>query len=387
MSDTKCPLLWNHLCVHTTDIVTPCCRTDHADARKNQGFWNTASVTETIFSKYHIQARQDMREGKRVVACNICYYQEDQGLHSARQLLISQYPHINYDQEPTQVEELDVKFNNTCNLGCRMCSPGSSSLSNSIAKRIPLEDRFCQYNTVADSTVFNEQEKLDTAKHLIKNGLKNLKATGGEPFVQTHFLELIDWCIEHGYNKNLTLDITTNLVLFNKKTFEKFLTFKKLTLCISIDGHGNTYNYIRYKSDWDKLVKNLDIIGETEYEHFKWRVSCVLQIYNVFNIRELSRFLWLKKYKNYTHLVIDTYIKPYDKNELNVKNLPDELLEQVYMPDNKPKKYIASLIGQQKNEFLLKEFARKTKIYDKHMNQSYTVLDQRIVDLINSYEE
>lgn len=386
MSDTKCPLLWNHFCVHTTNVVTPCCRTDHADARKNNGYWHQSKISDGIHSIHHIESRQMMREGKRPVACNICYYDEDKGLSSARQMLLQnpKYQNIDYSTEPTYVEELDIKFNNTCNLGCRMCSPGSSSLVNSMLNKVNISDRLHGNMTVNHNT-FNEDEKLEMAKHLIANGLKNLKATGGEPFVQTHFLELIDWCIEHGYNKNLTLDVTTNLTLFDQETFDKFLTFKKVTFVVSLDGHGDTYDYIRYKGDWKTLEKNLDIIGATEIDNFQWRVSCVLQLYNVFNIKDLSLFLFKKQYKNFSHFVVDVYIKPYEKSELNVKNLPDNLLEQVYMPTDKPKKYIANLIGKDKDIKMLKEFARKTVIYDKLRNQSYKVLDHRIVNLIEGY--
>ena len=90
-------------------------------------------------------------------------------------------------------------------------------------------------------------------------------------------------------------------------------------------------------------------------------------------------------WQNVSHFVVDVYIKPYEKSELNVKNMPDNLLEQVYMPTSKPKKYIAGLIGKEKNINMLKEFARKTVIYDKLRNQSYKVLDHRIVNLIEEY--
>ena len=74
----------------------------------------------------------------------------------------------------------------------------------------------------------------------------------------------------------------------------------------------------------------------------------------------------------------------YKQSELNVKNLPNSLLDIAISKNNNKRliKYLTQVKTESKNNFLLKEFKRKTKIYDKQRNQTYKILDDAIVNLI-----
>ena len=77
-------------------------------------------------------------------------------------------------------------------------------------------------------------------------------------------------------------------------------------------------------------------------------------------------------------------IKPYAKSELNVKNLPDEIINYAIERNTNKQviQYLTKCKQEYKDSFLLKEFARKTKLYDKQRNQTYKVLDNYIVQII-----
>lgn len=375
--ETACPLLWNHFCSSVTSTVMPCCRIDQ---RNDLGEWKNSSIKDGIQSTNHIETRNLMRKGIRPKVCNVCYAKEDIGLGSSRLNYLQIYKDIDYTKEPNSVLTADIKFNNTCNLACRMCGPFSSSLIASLLKDIPKEDRIHNVNI----TKYNhkEEEKLEYCKKLIQNGLREFKTTGGEPFYQKYFIRLLDWCIENNYDKGLIIKITTNGINLDKKTINKLLSFKECHLNISIDGYKNVYEYIRYPGKWSDIDNNLHKLIECSSDTFKINISTLLNIYNLFDIPNIEKYLKGIGYHN--NLNIECYIKPYKQSELNVKNLPNSLLDIAISKNNNKRliKYLTQVKTESKNNFLLKEFKRKTKIYDKQRNQTYKILDDAIVNLI-----
>ena len=377
--ETACPLLWNHFCVKVSSKVVPCCRTD---LRSDIGNWSGNDIKNGIFSKDHILTRQYMRDNKRPKVCEVCYRQEDVGIESSRQKFVKKYTDVNYNLEPTTVLTADVKFNNTCNLACRMCSPLSNSLINSLLKNIPQQDRI--HNVPTKNQKYKEDEKLEYCKELIKNGLKEFKTTGGEPFYQKHFIKLLDWCIENNYNKRLGMKITTNGLQINQNVIDKLLSFEQCTINVSIDGFDKVYEYIRYPGKWKDLDINLRNLMKHTSPSFTLNISTLLNIYNIFDIPNIEKYLKSIGYDKELH--IDCYIKPYAKSELNVKNLPDDIIN-IAIEKNSNKQilqYLTKCKQEYKDSFLLKEFARKTKLYDKQRNQNYKILDNCIVDIIET---
>ena len=389
MTDTKCPLLWNHLHISLNSIHSPCC---HSQAYQDLGGWSKLNWGKFdsklgINSEQHKLARQQMRQGIRVPMCEICYRREDRGIESPRTRHLVDYPDIDYNSEPTHVHSIDIKFDRTCNLGCRMCGPYSSSFLNRELDAIPQTDRFANEETEWD-TDYAQDEKLELCKQLVKNGLRVFKTTGGEPFLQRHFVEFIDWCIETGYYKDITLRITTNLILANKKLLEKMFQFKHVYLNISCDGVGDVYEYIRYPATWKDFDEKFNIIREfrKKYDDKKMdvSVSSVLQIYNLHNVEALSNYFEGFDWQ------ADTDCKP-DGTELSIENLPKNIIDD-YLEKNQQWlrlkhtnifNYLDSL--EYKNN--LDEFCRKTLLYDKRRKQSYTVLDDSIVHIINTYKQ
>tara|TARA_R100000027_G_scaffold60725_1_gene51625 strand:+ start:360 stop:1559 length:1200 start_codon:yes stop_codon:yes gene_type:complete len=395
MTDTKCPLLWDHLHISLNGNHSPCC---HSQWFKDQGpwkqvVWGKFDSELGIHSKDHKLARQQMREGKRVPMCEICYRREDKGLSSPRLKHIIDHKienrQIDYNSEPTSVYSFDLKFDRTCNLGCRMCNPYSSSFLNKDLDKIKQSDRFAEEETEWD-TDYQQDDKLELAKNTVANGLKVFKTTGGEPFLQRHFIEFVDWCIENNYNSDLSLRITTNLTLLNQTLLDKLFLFKHIAINVSCDAIGDTYEYIRYPAKWQDFDSKWQLLKQKVAQYPKEKVdlsiSTILQIYNLFDLDNLNNY-----FEGYDWQV-DEDLKP-DGTELSVANLPKDTLQQwldtiadsnswtiKYVAD-----YISAVLKEDMDEYLLKEFVRKTNIMDNHRKQSYTCLNNTIVDLINTY--
>lgn len=390
--NTVCPYLWNHQFFSIRNTGAPCCRSYKQDDPR----WNDIKLEDGINSYLHKEAREQMRQGQWPDICGVCRRLEEDGSKSGRQIALEQYPDIDYSSEPDKIVFADLKFNNTCNLKCRMCDDAASSSIYDEFKDIPAEEhpKFFRLNIpIAD---YQDEFKLEYIKDLIKNGLELFKITGGEPFAQIYFIRLIDWCIEHGYNKDLEIHITTNGTKFNKSLLEKLRSFKRIYTIISMDGVGPVYEYIRYPSTWDKFTYSLykfkDYTEKYPDVFEKPIISAVLQAYNLFNIADIYNFCEDIGFA----CNIDPGLKP-SYSEFNTEHLPlwlkqkaiDEFITKAYTSFHKHSKAQTVLTRLKKNlekPQYYQTLKQTTLNLDKHRDQCYTdSLHSSMVEFLNKY--
>jgi len=86
MSNTFCPLLFQHLATHPHGGVTHCCIADHRQAlsssRTDNKYFNlnVDTVHDTMNSDTFKQARLQVLEGKKPKACMRCFSEEEKGM-------------------------------------------------------------------------------------------------------------------------------------------------------------------------------------------------------------------------------------------------------------------------------------------------------------------
>ena len=365
--DTKCALLWSHLHVNIVGEVSPCCNTHGQDT----GYWRDVKMEDGIWSHRHKEARDQMRRGEWPRACLACKRLEDNGVRSIRQRQNDQKrgQRVDYDQEPDKIIWADIKFDKTCNLMCRHCSPFSSSL---LEQEAPdLEYRYDHYTSVKTNLVDNET-KYENVKKLIENGLEEFKTTGGEPTAQIYFMKLIDWCIENDYAKKLMIRFTTNLVKFPKSFQEKLKQFRKVKVTVSCDAIGKEYEYIRYPATWDTFYKNLLDLSELKKEYrFQAQMDLVVMSYNLYQIAEMKQLA--------SSLGLETdviyQLRPVN-HPLQIKWLPDEILDraiEINANDENLCKFILSCKGEPEIDKIqgIDSFKKWTRALDKSRNQDY----------------
>ena len=107
----------------------PCCNMGNQfyDGTSVLGIENIEDLSpEEIF--YHprmTELRNNLANGGRDSACQMCWRMEVDGITSHRQHSLEN------DEEPIydpNLEILDITTGNICNLKCRMCNPGASNL-------------------------------------------------------------------------------------------------------------------------------------------------------------------------------------------------------------------------------------------------------------------
>lgn len=376
MSDTVCPLLWNHSYVSTTNSVKPCCRPLPQHCTDE---WNNSIFTQGIESPAHAQARQEMREGKWPKICSLCKISENKFGHSARTIYLENTAgSIDYTKEPTNddITSLDIKFNNVCNLACVMCNTGSSSQINAFVK----DNKHLAPASMGPSINIEwmEQEKLQWCKKIISKGkLQIFKTTGGEPFAQKHFWQLIDWCIEN----NLTyfeIQITTNGTKFNRPYLEKLIKFKRVQITISCDGTEGVYEYIRHKSNWEKFKNNIKLYKEfVDLYPDKFLTTsfhCVLQAYNCHNILDLYKFATMYEF----NFSLDCFIRP-TNTVFALTAVPlrirKKLVKKIQNTEHEElKKYVYVMQKYSHDKFKTKKLYEQTLNLDKARNTDYRSL-------------
>ena len=192
--------------------------------------------------------------------------------------------------------DFDLRPGNLCNLGCRMCSPVSSSQLNKEFKKnkddfkeVYKQDRveYQFYVNYEDGCDWDYEENLQYISNSLLTGKTNrIKFLGGEPTIMPGVLSLMDFMIDH----NLTdteLFFTTNCTNENKKFVEKLNKFKNLKFHFSIDGINKTLEYIRWPANWKKVNDNIQAFSKHNSD-----CNITIQAYNIHNLKDF--LYWVK---------------------------------------------------------------------------------------------
>jgi len=92
----------------------------------------------------------------------------------------------------------------------------------------------------------------------ISKNISEISILGGEPTIIPEFWSIFDHCEKQGTLEDKKVTIVTNLTNVNPKVKKWLPKLKKWTIWGSIDGIGERTEYIRYPSNWNKIVENLN---------------------------------------------------------------------------------------------------------------------------------
>jgi len=120
-------------------------------------------------------------------------------------------------------------------------------------------------------------EILDTTK----NNLQRIIFTGGEPFMEPYLYDVVKQLLPNA--KDINLEFVSNGTKFdNIEEFNYlFKEFKTVSILLSCDGTGDTYNYIRQGSKWEYFSDQAILLSNY---NLKLHFNIVVQIYNYNNI-------------------------------------------------------------------------------------------------------
>jgi hypothetical protein len=343
---TFCSAPWFQVRIDWDGKFRPCCHlTDQTEFQgQTEYFQNTASVDQWMTSDYSKYLRTQLTQGNKLIECANCWSKEDNGLKSLRQTINDTVTGNNGDQikntwvrlfveknttfDNYLLKSADVKLSNVCNFSCAMCNPHDSSkildrwesdLSASVVKTELLENP--KYLTDIRQT-----HKLKRGyKHLtdiLSQPITHLKVLGGEPLIDKELFKILtDLPTEKQENINLHFVTNGSQSLINAaQILEKY---KSISFTISLEGIGDTQDYIRNGSNWLDIEKN---ILEARQQGLLVTVNHTLQALSVVNLYQLVK--WTKEHSiplNITTLENPNYLSvgvlPVKVRQIAVDNL------------------------------------------------------------------
>lgn len=372
MSDSFCILPFIHLETRSDSFVSRCCMSQDFYKKDNGEYFTLSKDTlEDVWNSNGLkQLREDLLSGKKPEGCSACWKEEAYGKESKR---IRENKRWGTDQNP-KLRFLDLKLGNTCNLKCRICTPGSSSswvkeyrdvygvdLIEIIGKHVDADRK-----AIMQWPEYNDEFWTDFESKL--SAIEMFEIYGGEPFLIERHFDVLRKSIELGYSKNQKIHYNTNGTIYPRDAVENIWpNFKEVDVMFSIDGIGEQFEYQRYPAKWNTVLANM----EKFKQNFVGRIEICLSVssYNVYYLPEYLEFFNKLGFPVWLNMV-------YNPRCNSIANLKTETKLRI---QEKLSKYVdlhydmQSVINYLWNsdDDLQDEFVTSINRHDKYRNQDY----------------
>ena len=275
-SKTFCMHPFTGLATREDGAVKACCRSHPVGYIQDQTLeeiWNNNTMK---------RIREQVLNNERPAECAPCFNLEDAGVESLRQrhiagvipeARITLYPNAldamreDYTM-PFEIPTIEIKMNNLCNLKCRMCNPMDSTSWNDwqeVEEYYKKEDNFL-VQKIVDLNLKNKpflDSFVDTPNwwesfEKLLPYFRRVEFAGGEPLMDPTHYKILDMLAPYG--DNIEIKYATNLTMLgksNRTIWQYWPKFKSVAVNVSIDGIGNSYEYVRGNAHWAELINNI----------------------------------------------------------------------------------------------------------------------------------
>lgn len=393
ISNTICSLPFNSVSIDASGRLRQCCNADSGVFPENI---NVISVDQIINNSSIQDIRRSLLNNIEDSKCSRCWKMESVGNQSFRNIANIDRDHGLASIDPNSFKEtidfldiryLDITLGNKCNLACRMCHPGSSSL---VAKQ------YIELGYPIYSSPMLEFDRIgkDKILELIVNAknLSSIYLLGGEPLINEFHDEIIDLLIEKDKAKDITLHYSTNLHTDVEKHLERWTKFKMVEISVSIDGTDEVYQYIRWPGSWKKVYGNLTKVCEIARQHRNLvpSIAVTAQNLNVGNIPSLINAIQAID-KDLSHYFIPvTGCNYIEHTPIHILEDAIEQLKGLYDPYNR----ISELSNYYKKAVTVKStvtatdvetFFQRQRDFDRLRKQNLFETIPYFIDLANEY--
>ena len=313
------------------------------------GNLNTQSLKEIWYSDAWTQLRKDHMNFRQNAGCSYCHKKEKLIGHSRRRFFdtffmyripksqlepvtdstghnLSLRPKVN-DFENPDFLYLDINTSNKCNLKCVHCRGAVSTGWIPDEKKLQKSEiaslRSPRYGAYSmDERVI---EKIFEYPEYFKN-LRYVAFRGGEPTYEPKNKLILKKLIELGWNKQITIDISTNATVSDDEFFDLLNQFESTMLYISIEGVGPMYSYARGGKNF--AIADLDnmIMKYSQLTNCEICITFTAMSSNVFNIA--PTWNWMQQYGDYCNFSFTNTVSQPEYLSFSVLN--DKMRERAF---------------------------------------------------------
>jgi len=377
-----CTAPWKGLVVMENGNVKTCCV-----GKSKLGNLNQQSIDDIIKSPAIEQIKQDLINGVKNENCTTCHQQEAEvNYDNLRQHFLKYYPLTSLSD--SQLNVVDVRWNNKCNLACQYCGPSVSSTWET-KLGLPGSSVNSQYqDSLLEWIVARSSE------------LREIMLAGGETMLMKQNYKLFKTA-----PKDCKFSIVTNLSydLESLPCLPDLLDRPKdnIIWTISADNTHDQFEYVRNGAKWEQLVKNIKFL----VNHWPSTVGLNV-VYSVLSATKID-----ETYQTFSELGVHkmSLLQIIGNTELSVDRMPaavrllckqslERLLkyhcekfdtDQDLYPLNGVKSVYYSLTNASEKVIISKEqFNQKIKKFDswssngefrKHWPELASLLDQELI--------
>ncbi|EPF19572.1 MAG: radical SAM protein [Microcystis aeruginosa Ma_MB_F_20061100_S19] len=175
---------------------------------------------------------------------------------------------------------------------------------------------------IPENTQWSSNEKLVFEEILAHpESLNLLLFAGGEPLIHPMFPAILKKLIDTDHAGHISLYISTNGTVYNRRLSEMLKQFLSVELAFSVEGIGQLQEYIRYPSRWERIARN---IFAFQKDHISLSVRPTAQAYNIFGILDLVR--WCQE--NGLRFCLDSIV--WSPKFLSLDMLPQVLIDEAF---------------------------------------------------------
>jgi MoaA/NifB/PqqE/SkfB family radical SAM enzyme len=399
--ETFCVAPWVSTHLSTFGNIIPCCLYKQEDDQVFGQLKQGIPIKEAYNSEVAKSVRKALWNGEKIDACQICWYREE--VSKGKSITDSYRYNLNnhfmkyiddivantnddFSLKEVNFKMIDLRFDNKCNLKCRICNPSYSSSLYKEYKELGFtnfKDLGQPYSQSIDS---DDYEFILSQLH----NVDVLFFAGGEPLTQDKHYEILQYCIDKGYAKNISIWITTNLTKIQYKNYnlvEMWKHFKRIEVTASIDGYGQRGEYLRNGSKWTQVVQNrIDILRELPDIYFA--IVPTINIMNSYTIIDLYKEFVTAGYIKTGHMHVNLLTHP---AHMQIRNLPEnhkvilrekyakimDWIRETYPYDNEAQKdieqfeFILGLMNQDRSEEEFQHFLKMTDVVDTYRGDDF----------------
>ena len=332
--------------------------------------------SENIWNNQNLIALRELNNSNEWhPGCWECQRLESAGKPSFRLGMIDKF---GIKQNLSGPQRIDLLFDLSCNLACRICGPQSSTFWQKHIKENNIPS-FRNYSTTS-----RLDDIIEMLKSLDLSNLEIVQYCGGETLMGNTYWETTKILADLVPNakEKLTIGFQTNgTQSIDEKHYELIEKFHLVKFLISLDGVGERFNYLRWPANWNQVTDNILQMREKLPVNVMFIVQETACNLNLFYHDEVSN--WVNTNFNSNRLGdITNYSKQlviHDK--LNIDNVTQEYYDAILS------KGLINLLSPnwKENPMGIKNMLAEVNQYDKIRNQNWRKTFPEVAEFYNRY--